>query len=545
MPAYWQESRSVYIHIGLLTRRPALRLLFEVLTLTSKGLSFVKIASPKLNTFHPRANDEALFRCKTALELKDREDYAGAQKTMRLYWSRVGEQPKTTGLDRSVSAEVLLCVGILTSWIGSKNQVSEAQEIAKNLLTQSTTLFEESRDFIKVGVAQSEIAYCYWREGAVNEARSWLDEALKNLTFQGADRARALLKLSTVEWTSGRFHEAFAVLEQAEPLFRKITNPTIKGGYHSELAIIHRNLATTENIREYYQRAIKEYKEAEKEFKLAHNPIYRADVINNVGFLQFKLGRYKEAHKYFDEARRLTVRFRDKARTAQIDESRAQVLIAEGKLTDAERVARRAVSMLRKSGRFCLVAEALITQGVGLSRLGRTEYAHHIFRQAIEIAHQVNALNTAGLAALTLIEEVEHLAPEMLQAAYRQAREWLASSQSPDTKLRLADVAARVVNSVQTELSTDEATEILLTEPGGLRAQLIKSEGRIIKQALAQVDGKITYAASLLELRYQSLTHIINSRHPELLNHRTPVRRRPRKPQAKSSARPRSSQRKS
>ena len=105
MPAYWQETRSVYIHIGLLTRSPALRLLFEVLTLTSKGLSFVKIASPKLNTFHPRANDEALFRCKTALELKDREDYAGAQKTMRPYWSRVGEQPKTTGLDRSLTAE--------------------------------------------------------------------------------------------------------------------------------------------------------------------------------------------------------------------------------------------------------------------------------------------------------------------------------------------------------------------------------------------------------------------------------------------------------
>ncbi|MEN3329396.1 MAG: MalT-like region [Acidobacteriota bacterium] len=484
------------------------------------------MASPKLETAHLNANDEVLRRCRIALEQKDREDYAGAQKTMRPYWSRVGERPNTRELDLPATAEVLFCVGILTSWIGSKNQVSHAQETAKNLLTQSISYFEESRDVIKVAVAQSEIAYCYWREGALNEARSWLDEALKKLTFQGAARARALLKLSTVEWTSGRFREALEVLEQNEPLFRKITNPTIKGGYHSELGIIHRNLATTENRREYFQRAIKEYKEAEKNFKLAHNPIYRADVINNVGFLQFKLGRYAEALKYFQEARRLTVKFKDKARTAQFDESRAQVLIAQGKLTDAERIARRAVSVLRKSGRFCLIAEALITQGAALARLGRTGRAHFVFRQAIETAHQVNALNIAGLAALTLIEEIQDLSPEILQAAYRQAREWLANSQSPDIKLRLADVATRVVASIHTELSTDEATEILLSEPGGLRAQLEKHERVVIKRALDEVDGRVTHAASLLDMRYQSLAYIIERRHPDLLKKRTPVRRR-------------------
>ncbi len=164
----------------------------------------------------------------------------------------------------------------------------------------------------KVAVAQSEIAYCYYREGTLNEARSWLHDALNKLTFEGAARARALLKLTTVEWTAGRFHEALELLNDNEALFRKITNHTIKGGYHTELAIILRNLATTENRPEYFRRAINEYKEAERQFRLAHNPIFRADVINNVGFLLFKLSRYKEAHKYLDEARRLTVRFKDK-----------------------------------------------------------------------------------------------------------------------------------------------------------------------------------------------------------------------------------------
>ena len=487
------------------------------------------MASPKLETAHLNANDEALRRCKTALEQKDRGDYAGAQETMRPLWKRVGERPNTTGLAPSVAAEVFFCVGILTSWIGSKNQFRDAQEIAKNLLTQSITYFESVRDVTKVAVAQSEIAYCYWREGALNEARSWLDEALEKLTFEGAARARALLKLTTVEWTAGRFREALELLDVNESLFRKITNPTIKGGYHTELAIIHRNLATMENRLEYFRRAINEYREAERQFRLAHNQIFRADVINNVGFLLFKLGHYKEAHKYLDEARRLTVKFKDKTHTAQIDESRAQVLIAEGKLTQGERIARRSVSVLRKSGRVCLMAEALLTEGVALARLGRTAHAHFVFRQAIEAAHQVNALNIAGLATLTLIEEIQDLSPETLQAAYRQAREWLANSQSPDIKLRLADVAGRVVASIHTELSTDEATEILLSEPGGLKAQLEKHEGVVIKRALDEVDGRVTHAASLLEMRYQSLAYIIERRHPDLLKKRTPIRRRQRR----------------
>lgn len=488
----------------------------------------MKIASPKLDTAHLNANDEALLRCRTALEQKDRGDYAGAQETMRPLWKGVGERPKLTGLDPSVAAEVSLCAGILTSWIGSKNQIYDAQELAKNLITQSLTYFESTRDITKIAIAQSEIAYCYYREGTLNEARSWLRDALDKLTFEGAARARALLKLITVECSAARFREALELLNDNEGLFRKITNHTIKGGYHTEFAIILRSLATRENRPEYIRRAISEYKEAERQFRLAHNPIFRADVINNVGFLLFKLFRYKEAHKYLDEARRLTTRFKDKARTAQIDESRAQVLIAEGRLTEAERIARRAVATLRKGGHFCMMAEALITQGVALARLRRTSHARLIFRNAIEAAMDVNALNVAGLAALALLEEVEELPPETLQACYRQAREWLATSQSPDIKLRLADVAARVVASIHTELTTDEATKILLTEPGGLRAQLEKHEGVVIKRALAEVNGRVTHAASLLEMRYQSLAYIIERRHPDLLKKRTPIRRRQR-----------------
>ena len=53
-------------------------------------------------------------------------------------------------------------------------------------------------------------------------------------------------------------------------------------------------------------------------------------------------------------------------------------------------------------------------------------------------------------------------------------------------------------------------------------------EGVVIKRALAEVNGRVTHAASLLEMRYQSLAYIIERRHPDLLKKRTPIRRRQR-----------------
>lgn len=489
----------------------------------------MKIASPKLQTAHLTANAEAQLKCQTALEQKDKGDFEGAQATMRRFWPGVGERPVTTALHDSVAAEVLLCVGVLTGWIGSKKQIEDAQETAKNLITESITYYEAVGDQKQVAAARVELAFCYWRDGELNEARTMLREALKKLTTEGNTKARALLKLSVLECSAGRYHEALEILTDNAGLFQKLGHHTIKGGYHSELAIIHRNLAKSEKRDEYLKRAISEFQKADHEFKLARNPVFRADVKNNVGLILLNLSRFRESHKYLDEARRLTVGFRDRARIAQIDETRAQVFIAQGKLKEAEDVARKATA-LEKSGHRCMMAEALITQGIALARSGRTEHAQVIFQKAIEVALGVNALSTAGLAALTLIEEVDQLSPAILHAAYQQASEWLTNSESQEVLRRVSIAAGKLAKSLRGELSADEANEILLTKPGDLQENILKYERKLISQALAQTNGRVTHAASLLGLSYQGLSYIIETRHPGLLKERSPVRRRrPRK----------------
>jgi tetratricopeptide (TPR) repeat protein len=495
----------------------------------------MRISSRKLDTSHLTPNDEALLRCETALELKDKGDYEGARQAMGALWQRVGERPAVERLHPSVAAEVVLCAGILTRWIGSKNQIKESQGFARDLISESIRFYESAGDFKKVAAGRVELAYCYWREGSLGEARIMFSEALHKLTTEGNTRANAILGLAIVEWSDSRLSESLKVLTDNAALFKKITNHTLKGTYHNQLGIVLTNIATLENRSDYVQWAIREHKEAEGHFKLARNILFRADVINNLGYLLYTLSRFKDAREYLDKARRLTASLRDKVGIAQIDDTRAQVFIAEKKFKEAESVARNAVRNLEKSGHQCLLTDALITHGVSLARLKRAEPAQFGFQKAIEVAHQVGALNKAGIAALTMIEELEELSPDALYAAYDRASEWLAKSQSQDLLLRLNAAARKVFASLRDHRNDSGATmvadpiEAILNKPCDLQSEILKFEGSVIKRALAKANGSLTRAAALLSMSYQALAYILESRQKDLLNERTPIRRRSRR----------------
>jgi tetratricopeptide (TPR) repeat protein len=494
----------------------------------------MRITSHKLDISHLTANEKALFLCETALELKDKGDYEGVRGVMQPLWGSVGERPDIHGLHSSIAAEVLLTVGILTCWIGSKSQLKEAQETAKNLIGESILFFESIADVKKVAAARAELAYCYWCQGALGEARIMFEEALAKLTAEGNTRARALLGLAVVEWSASQYNIALKILTDNAALFNRITNHATKGAYHSQIAMVLRMLVTPGTMDDNLQRAVKEYQLADYNFKLAHNSVFRADVKNNVGNLLRQLSRFKEAHGYLQEAKRLAVTLRDRVRSAQIDDTRAQVFIAEKKFREAESVARNAVRVLEKSGHQCLLTDALITHGIALARLKRADPAQFTFQKAIEVAHQVGALNKAGLAALTMIEELDELAPDTLYAGYDRASEWLAKSQSQDLSLRLNAAARKVFAKMQGGLSAGEVTaadpfETILNKPCDLQEEVLKFEGGLIQRALAKANGSLTRAAALLSMSYQALAYIIESRQKDLLKERTPIRRRSRR----------------
>ena len=77
--------------------------------------------------------------------------------------------------------------------------------------------------------------------------------------------------------------------------------------------------------------------------------------------------------------------------------------------------------------------------------------------------------------------------------------------------------------------------EVLFNKRYDLLDEVLKHERSLIGDTLAKVGGKVTHAAELLGVDYRYLAFTIETRHPDLLKKRTPIRRRPRRKKARRS----------
>lgn len=243
----------------------------------------------------------ALLRCKLAKELEGAGNYEAAREVLKGFWHRIGEHPKfDEGLGELARACVLLRAGNLTGWIGSAHQIENAQELAKDLITESITIFESLGDTESLAEAKSDLAFCYWRQGAFDEARDMLHASIVSLAGQGESEimANALIRSALVENSAGKHHQALRILTDAHPLFTTITNNAIKGKFHNTLANALNYLSTYEPSEEYIDRALVEYAAASFHFEQAGHTRSQARVENNMGLLLVTTGRLDGAHQH-------------------------------------------------------------------------------------------------------------------------------------------------------------------------------------------------------------------------------------------------------
>jgi tetratricopeptide (TPR) repeat protein len=364
-------------------------------------------------------------------------------------WQRVGQGPNLEHLDQHTAAEVLLRAGSLSGWIGSVQQIPDAHEIAKDIFSRSSTLFESLGKTAKAAETRIELARCYWHKGAYDEARITLREALSHLTDQDHEiKAVALLRSASVEIDDKRLRDALRILSEVTPLVEASNSHALKGKFHGLLALVLRNLGSAEQRADYLDRALVEYSAASFHHEQAGHTRYLARDQNNLGFLFYRLERFDKAHEHLNCARRIFANLKDRGSVAQVDETRARILLAQGRNSDAERVVRGAVRALEQGGEYGLLVEVLTTQGVVLARLGKQGQARCTLERASTMAEQAGDTHGAGLAALTLIEEIgEHLTAQEMSTVCQCAEQLLAYSQHPEALQRLGDCARRVLNA--------------------------------------------------------------------------------------------------
>lgn len=497
----------------------------EILPIQEKGCPHMNLADGRLKQLDDPTltlEGRALLRCKIAAELIHIGKYEDAREALGALWRGIGERPNLKGLSVAASAEVMLQCGVLSGWLGSVRQTPGAQERAKDLLTEALRRFKSQGQRVKVSEAQYELGLCYRRAGAYDEARVILDEAFKALEDRDAElKAKIIIRRASVEIWTGKLHIALDVLREAEPFFEKC-NDAIKGRWHGQMAILLGKLASAERNTDYLDRAVIEYTAAIYHYEQAKHERYAAINLNNTAMLLHEFGRYEDAHEYLDRAISVLTRLKDEGLLAQVKETSARVLIAEGRYREASRVIAEVVKTFEKGGEAALLADAFTIQGVVWSRLRSHERSIHTLRHAMNIAQDSGALSSAGLAALALIEEhgEARLAESELCSVYLRADRLLKNTQDAEEIKRLRACAGVVVQ----RLSVSHA--ILGDEAFSLPDMVLAYEGKLVEQALELTGGKLTQAAKRLGVTRQRLAHILKTRHRSILHKRASDSRR-------------------
>jgi tetratricopeptide (TPR) repeat protein len=360
---------------------------------------------------------------------------------------------------------------------------------------------------------------CYFRLGSYDEARVILKESLKGLEDADAElRAKAYIRRAHLEVWTGRYHDALDILREAQSFFESC-NDAIKGRWHGQLAMVLRRLGAAEDRAEYIDRAIIEYEASAYHLEQANHERYSAITLNNLAFLLYKLKRFKGAHENLNRAVRLLRRLNDNGLLAQVNETRARVFLAEGKPRESNRVIGEVLQVLEKGDEAAPLVDALRIQGVIWARTGNYASSLNVLRRALRLATKSGATSNAARVALSLIEEHgKTRLPELdLYKVYRRADSLLRNTQDAEELARLR-VCARIVTA---RLSGE-----LIAQDFKLPDAMLTYEARFIEQALEMEEGSVSRAAKRLGIKRQSLTHMLETRHKQLLAKRTPIRKR-------------------
>jgi len=94
---------------------------------------------------------------------------------------------------------------------------------------------------------------------------------------------------------------------------------------------------------------------------------------------------------------------------------------------------------------------------------------------------------------------------------------------------RASEAALAAFQEMGEHLAVTEGRQLISGR--GLSEQIQSFEHELIKRALESAQGSVTHAARSLGMSYQALSYMLETRHKDLLQQRTPARRRPRKDQ--------------
>ena len=141
-----------------------------------------------------------------------------------------------------------------------------------------------------------------------------------------------------------------------------------------------------------------------------------------------------------------------------------------------------------------------------LSRLGKFVESLNTLRRAADLAEQAGAVEDAGRALLSLIEEhAGRITEQELLETYERANNLLKETQDAETLKRLRACAARIVSARRAQLSQRRVHSVAdFWANFNLNESVCAYEARYVRRALLDGRGSITRAARLLGLQHHA-----------------------------------------
>jgi tetratricopeptide (TPR) repeat protein len=302
----------------------------------------------------------------TSISLKDNRivdklslgDYSGAIEALGDHWSGPGNIPDLNGFEPNEHAALVMVCGILTVEQGLTG--GHLQEQGKNMLSQSVRLFGD--DVAGAQMARTWLAIAYVRCGDFNESLVLCDYLLSSKDSDLEVTVAAAKTKSIALDGLGYPGKALEILDDIAGAVEAL-GPLNQGKVLLQRGTVLRKLGRLDEAVENYDLAI-------EKFYKAKSPRYEASAANNIAGIYMDRKDYLRAHILTEKAIRLFREINDHVHEGAVWDQSAQISRKEGKLCEAEKSARKAITLLEQTDRLDYLAEAYTTLGTVLVDIG-------------------------------------------------------------------------------------------------------------------------------------------------------------------------------
>ena len=186
---------------------------------------------------------------------------------------------------------------------------------------------------------------------------------------------RHLLNVSNIHFRLDQFRQALAILDQAEPIIKRLGDQTSLSALYGNRAVFLTSLNEAPE-------ALKNYQLARKLAIALDMPRYVAECDYNVCYLHFLQGRYTKALGLLQTVRPQIRESGDRFHLALCDRDEGEIYLALNLYEDSIRLANQAYAAFEPLGLIYDMAKSLVIKGVAEHRLGHFDVALKLFGEA-------------------------------------------------------------------------------------------------------------------------------------------------------------------